>query len=41
MLVMITSTSSQVDDVLREQVNTITFSWTQIADASSITVIGA
>ena len=41
MLVMITSTSSQVDDVLREQANTITFSWTQIADVSSITIIGA
>lgn len=40
MLVMITGTSSQLDDVLQEQVNTITFSWTQVEDASDITVIG-
>ena len=40
MLVMITSTSSQLDDVLREQVNTITFSWTQVGSASNITIIG-
>lgn len=40
-LVMITSTSAQVDDVLKEQVNTITFSWTQIEDAANVTVIGA
>ena len=28
-------------DVLKEQVNTITFSWTQIEDAANVTVIGA
>ena len=40
MLVMITGTSSQIDDVTREQVNTITFEWVQVDDAANITVIG-
>nr|DAG31349.1 MAG TPA: hypothetical protein [Caudoviricetes sp.] len=40
MLVTITETSSQLDDVLREQVNTITFSWVQVGDASNVTIIG-
>lgn len=40
MLVMINGTSSQIDDVTREQVNTITFDWVQVDDNSNITVIG-
>lgn len=40
MLVTIIGTSSQVDDVTREQVNSITFNWTQIGDISDITIIG-
>lgn len=39
MLVTITSNSSNVDDITREQVNTITFSWVQVEDASNITVV--
>ena len=41
MLVMINGTSSQIDDVTREQVNTITFNWVQVDDNSGITIIGA
>lgn len=40
MLVMITGTSSQTDDVTREQANTITFNWVEVADTQNITVIG-
>ena len=40
MLVMINGTSSQIDDVTREQVNTITFNWVQVDDNSGITIIG-
>lgn len=39
-LVTITGTSSQVDDVTREQANTITFSWVQMDDSENIAVIG-
>ena len=40
MLVMITGTSSQTDDVTREQTNTITFSWVEVEDIDNITIIG-
>lgn len=40
MLVMITETSSQTDDVTREQTNTITFSWVEVEDIDNITIIG-
>lgn len=40
MLVGINNTSAQVDDILREQANTITFDWTQVGDVSDITIIG-
>ena len=40
MLVTITANSSQVDDVLKEQANTITFSWVQVDDTTGITIIG-
>lgn len=40
MLVMVTGTSSQTDDVTREQTNTITFSWVEVEDIDSITIIG-
>ena len=39
-LVMINGTSSQTDDVTREQANTITFDWVQVDDNSGITIIG-
>ena len=41
MLVMITANSSQIDDILGEQPNTITFSWVQVDDTTGITIIGA
>ena len=40
MLVMVTGTSSQTDDVTREQTNTITFSWVEVEDIDNITIIG-
>lgn len=40
MLVMVTGTSSQIDDVTREQTNTITFSWVEVEDIDNITIIG-
>ena len=40
LLVIIDSTSAQLDDVSREQLNTLTFSWTQIGDASEVSVVG-
>lgn len=40
MLVMITGTSSQVDDIIREQANTITFNWVQVEDIKNVTIIG-
>lgn len=39
MLVMVTGTSSQTDDVTREQTNTITFSWVEVEDINNITII--
>ena len=39
-LVMITETSSQLDDVTVEQVNSITFNWVQVEDIEGITIIG-
>lgn len=39
-VVTITGTSSQVDNVTREQATTITFNWTEVMDASSISIIG-
>ena len=39
MLVMITGSSSQVDDVIKEQPNTITFSWVQVGDINGVTII--
>lgn len=41
MLVAITNTSSQIDDVTREQVNTITFNWVQVDNATNNSIIGA
>lgn len=41
MLVTITGLSSQLDDVLVEQTNTITFNWTQIGDTNDVTIVGA
>ena len=40
MLVMVIGTSSQTDDVTREQTNTITFSWVEVEDIDNITIIG-
>ena len=40
MLVMVTGTSSQTDDVTREQTNTITFSWVEVENIDNITIIG-
>lgn len=40
MLVAITGTSSQTDDVTREQTNTITFSWIEVESINNITIIG-
>lgn len=39
-LVAITSNSSQIDDVLSEQPNTITFNWVQVGDISNTSVVG-
>ena len=40
MLVMITGTSSQTDDVTIQQANTITFEWVQVASNDNITIVG-
>lgn len=40
MLVMITDTSAQVDDITREQANTITFSWVQVDNVNNVAIIG-
>lgn len=40
MLVMITDTSAQVDDITKEQANTITFSWVQVDSVNEVTIIG-
>lgn len=40
MLVMINETSSQIDDVTSEQVNSITFGWVEVEDSRNITIIG-
>ena len=39
-LVAITSNSSQIDDILSEQPNTITFNWVQVGDISNTSVVG-
>ena len=39
-LVAITSNSSQIDDVLSEQPNTITFNWVQVGDISNTSAVG-
>ena len=40
MLVDITSTSAKTDDVLREQADTITFSWVEVGSSKNVTIIG-
>lgn len=40
MLVMITDTSAQVDDIIREQANTIAFTWVQVDSIDNVTIIG-
>ena len=40
MIVVINSNSTDVDDVTREQVNTVTFGWVQVDDVHNIAVIG-
>lgn len=40
MLVAITGTSSNVDDISPDQINTITFNWTQVDQYDNIMVIG-
>lgn len=40
MLVMITGTSSQTDDITVQQANTITFEWVQVASNDNITIVG-
>ena len=40
MLVSITDNASQLDDITSEQVNTITFTWAQVEDASGVSIIG-
>ena len=39
-LVSITSNSAQIDDILTEQPNTITFNWVQVGDISNTSVVG-
>ena len=39
-LVAITNNSSQIDDVLSEQPNTITFNWVQVGDISNTSAVG-
>ena len=39
-LVDIISTSAKIDDVVQEQPNTITFSWTEIGSSEGLTMIG-
>ena len=39
-LIFITSTNSQVDDISRQQINTINFEWVQVMDTKGITIIG-
>ena len=39
-IVAITGTSSQVDDVTREQANSVTFNWVEVEDVNNITIIG-
>lgn len=39
MLVAITGASANVDDILTEQPNTITFNWVQVGDVADITII--
>ena len=39
-LVAITNNSSQIDDVLSEQPNTITFNWVQVGDISNTAAVG-
>lgn len=41
MLVSITDTSINTDDILTEQVGTVTFSWVQVDDVNGISIIGA
>lgn len=40
LLVNITSTSAQTDDVTTQQANTITFNWVEVEDASDKSIIG-
>ena len=40
MLVAITDTSSQVDDVTSEQVTTITFNWVQVDTVKGLSIVG-
>jgi len=40
MLVMITDSSSQLDDITNEQANSITFNWVEVEDSNNITIIG-
>lgn len=40
MLVAITNTTSQVDDVLKEQANTVSFDWVEIGNTKNISIIG-
>lgn len=40
MLVAITNTTSQVDDVLKEQANTVSFDWVEVGNTKNISIIG-
>lgn len=40
MLVSITSTSSNTNDILREQADTITFNWVEVGSPKKVTIIG-